>query len=387
MNRKSLTSKKEWKKKEQKIWIVLVDDWELRGNGLGNVIDSQYKPALKLMDLYEELDIKGVFNIEVMQQLVFERYASAYEEIKKQRDFWLKTVRNMLQRGFDIQLHIHPQWHDASYNGKFWKLDKRWNIADYSQDLIEKFVSNSINYLNYVSKSCQPISFRGGAWGVCCPSRPLFETLEKHGIKIDISIVQNIYFEGESIKLDYTNLECPYFPYYPDYDDVRKISATKTNIIEIPTQSFSKKEISVLRRLSKKFSEMIIVTKKILSKKLRTENTNERAREIPDFATRDPRGFESGKAKCDCIVDLTNNKFSTLRIGLDIIVKRALRECNASIIPLVLESHTKDLTDEKLKDIRRLVQYIKKKYSNIVYFASLKEIAENIDLIKPMIKK
>lgn len=211
----------------KKIWIAIVDDWELSGDGFGNVINMQHRTALKLMDLYKRLGVYATFNLEVMQQLAFEKYADKYKEIKVQRDYWIKTVEIIRREGFDVQLHIHPQWHNAVYDGKYWKLDERWNITNYSGKLIENFIKSSVEYLRSNFLSCSPVSFRGCEWGICCPSYPLFEILESYGIKVDISIVNGLYFNNQHIKLDYTNLESPYLPYFPDYNDARKISKNK----------------------------------------------------------------------------------------------------------------------------------------------------------------
>ena len=91
--------------------IILTDDWELRGNGCGKVHQLQKIPALKLIDLYDELDVKSTFNIEVMQQLSYLKYAKNDAFIYEESKVWENTVREFIKRGFDIQLHIHPQWY------------------------------------------------------------------------------------------------------------------------------------------------------------------------------------------------------------------------------------------------------------------------------------
>ena len=46
------------------IYIALVDDWEIRGNGTGDVKTLQYDPAISLMNLYDEYGIKNTFYVE-----------------------------------------------------------------------------------------------------------------------------------------------------------------------------------------------------------------------------------------------------------------------------------------------------------------------------------
>jgi hypothetical protein len=71
-----------------KIYIALVDDWELKGNGLGEVKDLQYIPALKLMDLYEKLGVKATFMVEAFQRIAFEKFKDNYKEIDLQCKYW-----------------------------------------------------------------------------------------------------------------------------------------------------------------------------------------------------------------------------------------------------------------------------------------------------------
>ncbi len=52
-----------------RIIVLIEDDWELFGNGLGNVADVQYLPLLFLLRLADQLGLKITFMAEVMQQL------------------------------------------------------------------------------------------------------------------------------------------------------------------------------------------------------------------------------------------------------------------------------------------------------------------------------
>ena len=371
--------------KIKKIWIAFVDDWELSGDGFGNVINMQYKTALKLMDLYKRLGVKATFNVEVMQQLAFERYTDRYQEIKVQKDYWIKTVKIMRKKGFDIQLHIHPQWHNAVYDGKSWKLDKRWNITSYSEKLIENFVKSSIGYLNSNFHSYYPVSFRGCEWGICCPSYPLFKILENYGIKLDISVVNGLYFDNKHIKLDYTNLESPYLPYFPDYNDARKISKTKTNIIEIPTQSFYRSWGYIIKKAFMKMEsgkDTILSSRK--SRNNRYSVVKKALNSIENDELRVMNKKEIKSKRKHIIMDISNLDIYALKIGFDMIIGRAVKTPGTGVVPLVFVSHTKYLTDGKLNNIESSIAYLRKKYGGSIEFVTLKKIVDNIELIDPI---
>jgi len=368
-----------------KIWIAIVDDWELRGNETGNVIDLQFNNSIRLINSFKKLGIKSTFNVEVMQQLAFENYAGNYRNIKDQRDSWINAVRIMQENNFDIQLHIHPQWYGASFDGKLWKTGSRWNIVDYPGDLIEKFINDSIKYL--ISQfNVHPVSFRGGAWGVCCPSRLLFEILGKKGIRVDISIVNGLYSNTRYIKLNYTRIESPYLPYFPDYDDVRTVSHVKTKIIEIPTQSV----LRDFKYLSGKALKKIISGRKAIPTEDTRKNNDSSVSgysQKEDYTSGDGDNIinsdERINKKC-IIMDITSLDIYALQLGFDIMIKRALNALGKGVVPLVVESHTKDLSEGKLGNIEKTVEYVLKKYGKYVRFVTMKEIVDSIDIIQPI---
>jgi hypothetical protein len=363
------------KMKNKIIWIIIADDWELRGNGTGNVIELQYNNALKLMELCETFRLNMTFNVEVMQQLAFEKYSKNFKEIKKYQEYWKRTIEIMIEKGFDIQLHIHPQWFNANYNGEYWNLDNRWNIADYSEEKIDFFIRSSLDYLRRHFNGINPISFRGGAWGVY-PSKTLFTLLEKYGIKFDISMANGLFSCSKNINIDYRNLESPYLPYYPDYEDVRKVSKKKTKIIEIPTQSFArdwkfkvKKGLLRLPSIYKKENIGRKISNTVKSEKINTNNKKNRKKDY-------------------IIMDIANLDIFAMKIGFDIIIKRAINSNNSDqcIIPLVIESHTKDLNNYQIENIKKAFEYLFNKYENIIEFKTMSDIYRNIKLIKPINK-
>jgi hypothetical protein len=353
----------------KKILIILTDDWELRGKGFGSVLDMQYKTAVELMNLYRRFGIKSTFYIEVMQQMAFERYKNKYKDIKEQVYIWKEAVSIMISEGFDIQLHIHPQWHNAYYDGRNWKLDNRWSITLYSNNQIKSFIEDSMEYIYSEFSGIKPVAFRAGAWGACCPSRVLFESLEKNGIKVDTSVLNGRISKDKFINVDYTNLESPYLPYYPDYDDIRKVSNKETGIVEIPTQSIN--------------NNLIFKSRKAFKRMMSLRSNNFRAKDYPLLSKIEEIEMDSRENNY-IAMDLSIMDDYALIIGIDTIIKRALR-ASLKTIPLIITNHTKDLTKIKLKYIEKALNYIQTKYNDITNFTTLGEIVKNIDIIQTII--
>ena len=97
-----------------KIAILIEDDWELRGDGGGDVAAHQYVPARFLMDQAESLGIRVSFMVEVMQQLTFESWGETIPSFRSQAGVWRESVVEMIQRGFDVQLHTQL-WKDQTF--------------------------------------------------------------------------------------------------------------------------------------------------------------------------------------------------------------------------------------------------------------------------------
>lgn len=116
---------------KQRIVIVLEDDWELNGNGTGNIAESQHIPATYLMNLAKKYGFRISFMVEVLQQLAFKIHEHKSNQLRVQAALWDGTVREMRLQGHDVQLHLHPQWVNARYEHEQFRVDRNWNIATY----------------------------------------------------------------------------------------------------------------------------------------------------------------------------------------------------------------------------------------------------------------
>src|ERR1700739_5018592 len=116
-----------------KIHLALTHDWELRGDGSGDIESIQFAPLRRLIELYQRYDVHATFFPEMMQQMAFRRYEAHSRELKSLADSWDEHVRSAFHAGHDIQLHIHSRWHNAAYEGRRWRLSGDWSIVNYDR--------------------------------------------------------------------------------------------------------------------------------------------------------------------------------------------------------------------------------------------------------------
>ena len=220
-----------------KIIILFQDDWEIRGNGSGNVADLQYLPLLFMLDLAKTFNIKFTFMVEVLQQLAFKKFADHNRNVKIQADLWDDCVLLMKGEGHDIQLHLHPQWHECKYEDGFFILNDNWNIATYTREQRKTMLASGISYLldliNPIDQSYKVIAFKAGSWALQ-PSKGILEDLESFGVEFVLGPGKGIKHITEKIYINYDKMEEDILPYYPNYLEIEQISDKKEGIIILP---------------------------------------------------------------------------------------------------------------------------------------------------------
>ncbi len=101
-----------------------------------------------------------------------------------------KQVRELYREGFEIALHLHPQWCNACYRDGRWLLDfNEYNLCTLPENRIATIVEDSLDYLRHIidEPSFTPLSFRSGNW-LFQPTQPAASVLARNGIKVDSSV-------------------------------------------------------------------------------------------------------------------------------------------------------------------------------------------------------
>jgi hypothetical protein len=223
------------------IHLALTDDWELRGNGTGDVREIQLRPLRRIIELYNSHGARGTVNAEVMQQLTFRRLQSRHTELKALADEWDEHLREAHRQGHDVQLHLHPQWAGATYEEGRWRLPGDWSILRHDPEAAYRMLAAGKEYLETLLRPVNPayrcVSFRAGASAIA-PSPFILRTLARLGIVFDMSIVGGMRVHTKNLQLDFTDAEETFLPFYPRMDDARRVSDKREPIICVPIFSF-----------------------------------------------------------------------------------------------------------------------------------------------------
>jgi len=305
------------------IECIFTIDYEIYGDGTGSLKELVYEPAKQLKDIFEKRGVRFVNFVEVSEFEKIETWGTdrAFGLVKQQ-------IRELYQSGFEIGLHLHPQWCNARHENGRWVLDAaEYNLCTLSSDRITEIVEGSLKYLRNVldQPDFSPLSFRAGNW-LFQPTRTAAKVLSAYGIKIDSSV-----FKGglqRNHKLDYRPaLKNGY--YWPFSDDANEPDADG-RWIEVPihTEMVPSWRMTTSKRMS--FGGNIGMAGQNVTRKLN------RALDFMRF--RYPRKFDFCRMTMDEMTSM---------------IDRVMREDQKSpeaYRPLVAIGHTKDLNDFQAVD-------------------------------------
>lgn len=167
------------------IRLIFTLDYEIYGNGEGSLKELVHDPAEKLAALFEKAGSRFVVFVEATELEAIEMAGSDPDIIAVRRQ-----VRYLHARGFEVGLHIHPQWANGRYDGGRWLLDTaEYKLCSLSRERIAEIVDRAIAYLCNLTgdDASAPVSFRAGNW-LFQPTETLAEVLAERGIHLDSSV-------------------------------------------------------------------------------------------------------------------------------------------------------------------------------------------------------
>ncbi|HEY6247408.1 MAG TPA: hypothetical protein VIX17_25885 [Pyrinomonadaceae bacterium] len=362
------------------IHLALVDDWELSGNGSGDVRSLQFEPMRRLVSIYNSLGIRGSFNAEVMQQITFRKFQDRYSELEVLANDWDEIVKETFRQGHDIQLHVHPQWQNAQYDDGVWRLTSDWSILKYTREAAYEMLRQGRDYLQNLLREIDPnytcVSFRSGAWCIA-PSPHMLELLVELGIVFDMSIVGGVRYDTRNINLDYSNCEEDFLPYFPVMTDARKVSDKPEPIICVPTNCFyaSRRQVFShhVTKVANKVKGLIVPQTGIGNGRSVQAYGEEWANNDGSLSKRIYRKgvvpYLQGK---HTISDLAQLDYPLMMEMLKSMRNRAGKS-GLKEVPIVLENHTKDL--HSFSELERFLR--KAAESKDIKFVTLTELATN----------
>lgn len=353
------------------IHLALTHDWELRGDGTGDIEQIQFAPMRRLLEIYAKFGARTTILPDVMQQLAFRRCQTKHPTLKIEADNWDEQVRAAFKMGHDIQLHLHPHWRNAEYTAARWHLNGDWSILNYDRETAHGMLAAGKQYLEALLQPLDPlyrcIAFRAGALAAA-PSDHLFQSLATLGIRLDVSIAGGLFVNDAHLHLDYRDCTETFRPFYPLLEDARRVSSKPEPVVCVPLNHFYGSRRAVTRQ------NISLARQKARAAESSASGTIFKKELAP---SRVGLAFEK------LIVPLVKRKHfvaDTGRLNYPLLremmtsIRRRARAGGLPELPVILTNHPKDIRD--LPAIERFVA--ESAQADDIKFITLSEIAAKI---------
>ena len=229
--------------------LILSLDYEIFGNGAGDVMRDIVEPTNRLLDIFDNHGAKLTIMFEVAEYWAFkqmeEKLDLGYSPAKAMEE----QAQDAIKRGHDVQLHLHPQWIGAELDYHLWRVRmNQWCITDLPHGLIDHEDEYSIigalskgkrtleSLLCPVQPTYKCIAFRAGGFHIQ-PSSRVIPAMKAIGLLIDSSVVQGLYVRSPRWRCDFRTAVSNYGYWWTTADDVCRSGPEQEHILELPVYS------------------------------------------------------------------------------------------------------------------------------------------------------
>ena len=191
--------------------VILSYDYELFfGEKSGTVKKSLVDPTDKILDAMETVGLCGNFFIDVLMI----KFLQQNTDQRSKEDLTLieDQLRDIVRRGHRIELHLHPHWVDAKYNGDgTWDFSnfRHYMLSTFPKDEIIQMFIDGVGYLNSIGSEVKPgyrvCAFRAGGWSIQ-PFEKLKEAFQTAGIFVDSSTAYGLFGKNQYSWFDFRNI-------------------------------------------------------------------------------------------------------------------------------------------------------------------------------------
>ena len=245
--------------------VILTVDHEIFGNGTGDVRKHITAPTEQMAGACEKHGMALTVFFEVEEYLAFEREreklvaALGYDPAAEMRAQAIDLVR----RGHDLQLHVHPEWVGASFENGAWRLrpdkptvDSLFETVGETTEYIRSRKAAIDDFWKVAGSRRRVTSFRAGAF--CAqPGGKLLPALAANGIVIESSLVKGMTRHDAHVDLDFTAAPADRRHWWVSTDVAQEDPSGA--VLEVPIYSKIGRRVQQLtpRRLMAKFSRNV----------------------------------------------------------------------------------------------------------------------------------
>lgn len=362
--------------------MILSLDYEIFGNGSGDVRRDIIEPTQRLLELCDKYDAKISIMFEVGEYWAMKKAEqegllnldySPSHEIEKQ-------VQSAAKNGHDVQLHLHPWWIGADFVDGAWKLNPQYRrITDLPNGIgtesdifsvvgaIAQGKKTLENIIKPICPDYECLTYRAGAFWAQ-PSRDLIAGIKNAGLIADTSVVSGL-IEEKPVLTDYRHTKSSIGYWWTDKEDISHSGIAGENIIEFPVYSkirsylcnfkWTKLSVTLKRRKNEHHDPHGHGMKKA------RQSTDSSGTIFKKLFSKQPFKYDFCKLSAKDMIR-----------GMEQVIKDHNSQEAAVDTPVVMLGHCKDFWNDK--NLEKFLSTIKTRYHKCVQFSTFTEIIRNI---------
>lgn len=239
--------------------LYLTFDYELfLGENHASYQEVLFDMTDKIADVLESEGVRATFFVDVFSAIMHKKYG-----LNDYIDCFERQIQDLIRRGFDVQLHIHPHWVMSTYDGREWIHRKEYYRITAFEHLqvnslgecwdMDKLILYGKSYLESVCRKAdskyQCIAFRAGGYAI----QPLEKTipiLRRNGIYLDSSVATGAVDWNVWHSYNFMNMPINRNYYISDSGLIREKEEACSGIYEIPIGAEKNRYINIFRKSS-----------------------------------------------------------------------------------------------------------------------------------------
>jgi hypothetical protein len=361
--------------------IIITLDYELHGNGTGDVLENVIKPTNQIIRLCNKYNAKLSIMFEIAEYWAFKEAEKdgrlnkfEYSPSKVMEE----QAKKAIKQGHDVQLHIHPEWIGAEYVNGFWKLNFDFKnllllprgIGNIYDPLSIKGVffkgKRDLEFmLKKVDKNYKCQAFRAGGWRIQ-PEKNIILAMKEVGLKVDTTVFKGGFEKSDIVDFDFRNAEKNFGYWWTKNDNLNRLGKKGENIIEMPIYTINKSILNYYR-----LTNLFITIKRISSRGFNPyENNYNDSKNIRYYLN-------------NYIFNSVPIKWDFCKLSKKQMIKFLLESIKNSnyenkVTPLVMIGHSKDFYIKK--NFEEFLKYVSRKFSgNNLNFSTISSTVKDIE--------
>ena len=184
--------------------VFLTFDYEIFfGKNTGSITKCMLDPTNRLIEISKKHGVNFTYFVDAGFLCQLKKNIEKYPNLKRDYSSISKQLKELIINGDDIQLHVHPHWEKATYDGYKWDFNVNgcYSLSDFSIDKVAEIITNyKIELESITSKKIS--SYRAGGLAVQ-PFSKIKKALEQNNIFTDSSVQHYGHKQTESYGFDF----------------------------------------------------------------------------------------------------------------------------------------------------------------------------------------